>query len=107
MYSKNMEKKVQKKGTKESIGWTKGWEAKFEISGLDLEDEERLRKMYNIPSSVQIMIPKLGIFDNTPFFFQVDSLSSEGFMAQGQLFLVSIYQKILDKNSVYTKIIDA
>lgn len=46
------------------MGRTTGWNAKVEMSGLAPKDNTRLRRMYNIPLSVQIMIPSLGVLDS-------------------------------------------
>lgn len=48
----------------EPFGRTKGWNAKIEKNGLALKDETRLRCMYNILSSIQIMIRNPGVLDS-------------------------------------------
>lgn len=58
--------KFRKKRFGEPIGWTKGWEAKVETSGLDPKDKERLRRMYDIPSLAHIMIPNPCVLNNAP-----------------------------------------
>lgn len=57
--------KSREKGIRVPKGQTKGWNAKVSISGLNPRDKERLKNMYNIPLSINIMIRSPYTLDNT------------------------------------------
>lgn len=59
--------------TRETIDCTKGWKANEMTSGLTQKDEERIRKMYQVPPTINIMIPISKAKDS--------NLSPEGWIA--------------------------